>query len=977
MRKPTESVFPEDIDPLIFYQDASIERRPELGQYYVYLKENNFDAAKDYLANSSLDYYGAWLFNLIENRLYAIEDNIDLFVDEKPNIVINAPKEPHDYIGIDDETKFYNWTGDVSPYSISLDMDDYYNNPIDNVWNAVERFGEYPTRSVDIIVTDEEGNPMTFRELYNSLNPMPTYTVVQEYDYEEEIPEHIYVTPKTGWYRIEAWGAQGGTEPQVGLRDPITKQMFDSHSEDLNVGGYATGVIYLKKNTPLYIHVGSQGDGTSRGYNGGGQGSTDTYITSNSYDGYDSHSVFIIGSGGGGATHVAFSSGELSDFENKKNDVILAAGGGGGDSFIAITDYNSSDFTDYHHEEFYSNGGSGGGFIGGLGNTGYFPAYAPARDGSNLIDTVFDSESGYYFCGWGGSQTWGGRNESIQNATGLFGQGGSADSFYYSTAGGGGGFYGGAASSTITSSGGGSGWVNRSLKGKQMVVLNYDKEGNYKDTFEYHKQADFENYPDPTEESGHYYNDFDLTKGSTTDYKMPTISRSYNEEEICPEANEYAYGNGHVRISLSDDGPGIIPTDKELIEMIKFNSSNEICATVGFDKESSIEYPKALITGKFMGHSNFKVKFESIKGKDQKCIVTSPSEMDRNFYLSYNENNPQLYYSNMENGKALLSDWTGESDPSVYIMKGATSQYISDESSYDYYNIFELNGTTFDISNLDILSIDKNNIINTLSDGTTIVTVIPKEDFIGPENYQSQTYNLHNQIKVLDVDEIGMTVWRYGAWYAEDGVYSPEAVVFPNDDYFYIKTTIDTKCGNEKYPIIPYDTEATGYFTGITMGMNISYENNEDLIHEEDYGGMQTKVYLSDSWDVDGYPGGTFTITSTVNGLPMIQTYSKEITIAPSQAYSEFVPGYNENIYLNGIGNSMKLPLIIYTYDSETNPLVVDNPRFIPDYNNHYSSRLVNIDSYGNVTALKEGTASYKVYYNKYDYITFNFTVGS
>lgn len=109
MRSYIPSVYPTNIDPLIFYQDANIERAPQLNQYYVYLRENDFDSAKDYLASSDLYYYGAWLFNLIENRLYTVETHIDEVIGEKPEIVVYSSTEPVAKM----TSECFNWTGDI------------------------------------------------------------------------------------------------------------------------------------------------------------------------------------------------------------------------------------------------------------------------------------------------------------------------------------------------------------------------------------------------------------------------------------------------------------------------------------------------------------------------------------------------------------------------------------------------------------------------------------------------------------------------------------------------------------------------------------------------------------------------------------------------------------------------------------------------------------------------------------------------
>lgn len=109
------------------------------------------------------------------------------------------------------------------------------------------------------------------------------------------------VTLPKGTYKLEAWGAQGGTDASG----------IGGH------GGYAAGTITLTADTTLYIVVGGAGKAgagaTSRGYNGGG--SAGTYGTSG---------------GGGGATHFAKATGVLSALKSNKGAVLVVGGGGGG-----------------------------------------------------------------------------------------------------------------------------------------------------------------------------------------------------------------------------------------------------------------------------------------------------------------------------------------------------------------------------------------------------------------------------------------------------------------------------------------------------------------------------------------------------------------------------------------------------------------------------------------------------------------------
>lgn len=116
------------------------------------------------------------------------------------------------------------------------------------------------------------------------------------------------VVPVNGIYKIECWGAQGGSYSNyVGGK-----------------GGYSAGTITLNRGTVLYCNVGGTTTTVDGGWNGGGTGKTN-------------------GKGGGGATDIRL---EASSLYSR----IIVAGGGGG-SGVAY------------------GGGYGGGLVGGDGYT--------------------------------------------------------------------------------------------------------------------------------------------------------------------------------------------------------------------------------------------------------------------------------------------------------------------------------------------------------------------------------------------------------------------------------------------------------------------------------------------------------------------------------------------------------------------------------------------------------------------------------
>ena len=240
--------------------------------------------------------------------------------------------------------------------------------------------------------------------------------------------EETLVIPVTGTYKLEVWGAQGGS---------IDATYFGGY------GGYSVGIVNLNKGDMLYINVGAVGQSNCNasscagGYNGGGSSGW-----------YSGRAVYS--SGGGGATSIATQSGLLSTFSSSQDKVLIVAGGGGGGTYYSGGSYSHS-------------GGSGGG-IEGYGLCG-----------------VNDKADSWSSSGCGGSQTQtGGVSLSDYGTTGGFGFGagntcsgeGSGESRKCFAPGAGGGWYGGS-TGTHGIAGGGSGYIgNPLLTDKSMYCYN-------------------------------------------------------------------------------------------------------------------------------------------------------------------------------------------------------------------------------------------------------------------------------------------------------------------------------------------------------------------------------------------------------------------------------------------------------------------------------------------------------------------------
>lgn len=144
--------------------------------------------------------------------------------------------------------------------------------------------------------------------------------------------EQTWICPEDGFYKFVLNGAQGGT---------IDPQALGGK------GGKTVVYRFCTAGETLYIYVGGKGSVAqngvvSGGFNGGGSASSATLTQ------YGNHAKF---GSGGGATHVATRSGQLSSLSSYVASVVGIAGGGGGDG---------ENYYGFSHE-----GGTGGGSNGG------------------------------------------------------------------------------------------------------------------------------------------------------------------------------------------------------------------------------------------------------------------------------------------------------------------------------------------------------------------------------------------------------------------------------------------------------------------------------------------------------------------------------------------------------------------------------------------------------------------------------------
>ena len=218
------------------------------------------------------------------------------------------------------------------------------------------------------------------------------YNAGQTWNYGYTGGVQSFSTPCNGTYKLEVWGAQGGSTVQGGIG---------------GYGGYSNGTIVLNNNSTIYVVVGGIGSIAKTG---------NDYTISYANGGYNGGGG-AIGSGGynaasgGGATHIGTRNGTLAQYGNTTGLYIVAGGGGGA--------------------RLNASGGAGGGLYGGAGGTGN-----AANSGGGGTQSYAGSLGGF---GYAGGMSYNADKGGSGGGGGLYGGAGGWDL----SGGGGSGYIGG------------------------------------------------------------------------------------------------------------------------------------------------------------------------------------------------------------------------------------------------------------------------------------------------------------------------------------------------------------------------------------------------------------------------------------------------------------------------------------------------------------------------------------------------------
>lgn len=131
---------------------------------------------------------------------------------------------------------------------------------------------EYATTyDMYLILYDKAGNGTETGHVY-------PVTEVAEKDFPYSSNEQTYTVLATGYYKIDAWGADGA----------------DYSGKTGGNGGYVTGVVYLNKGDVIKVNTGTRGTNYGGTGSSGGNGGGRTDVTANS-------TLLLVAGGGGGA----------------------------------------------------------------------------------------------------------------------------------------------------------------------------------------------------------------------------------------------------------------------------------------------------------------------------------------------------------------------------------------------------------------------------------------------------------------------------------------------------------------------------------------------------------------------------------------------------------------------------------------------------------------------------------------------------
>lgn len=181
-----------------------------------------------------------------------------------------------------------------------------------NGWNIVSNSGGIVTLNYTGLIDEQQVNNLIrnirIKGTYGTTGDLKfNLFYTNKVDFTSTTKAGVFIAPASGTYKLEAWGADGGSAYTTGGG---------------GAGGYVSGEIKLEAGDKIYSRTGGRGWGNM----GWSAGSIEARRAANGGGVQQDE-----GAGGGGATHFATSDrGVLKNYNSYRDEVLLVAGGGGG-----------------------------------------------------------------------------------------------------------------------------------------------------------------------------------------------------------------------------------------------------------------------------------------------------------------------------------------------------------------------------------------------------------------------------------------------------------------------------------------------------------------------------------------------------------------------------------------------------------------------------------------------------------------------
>ncbi len=94
MKITSKISYPNDIDKRSYFSDVTLDKVSIINAHHAYVRAQNYHDAAETAENANVDYYGAYLFNRLEEILYQIggalrTSNVSVL---RPYVSKNPPK---------------------------------------------------------------------------------------------------------------------------------------------------------------------------------------------------------------------------------------------------------------------------------------------------------------------------------------------------------------------------------------------------------------------------------------------------------------------------------------------------------------------------------------------------------------------------------------------------------------------------------------------------------------------------------------------------------------------------------------------------------------------------------------------------------------------------------------------------------------------------------------------------------------------